>query len=380
MEKKKKKYEKQLILPAGEFDVFLQALNKAGYEIIGPTVEDQAIVFDTITSSSELPTGWTDEQNAGSYRLHKTEENLFFDFNVSPHSWKKRLHLANLLLWQAKTNGSGFSIAESNGNIPKQAFLGVRSCDAAAIEKQDKIFLQGDYIDTAYKSRRDQTLIITVNCSKAGGNCFCTSMETGPYAKSGYDLSLTEIKKNGRYFFYLEIGSDEGASVLAGMPALEEASVDDDSFVRDKMREVSKMMKKNVDTTDIKSLFYDNYDNSIWTKIAERCMNCANCTMVCPTCFCTNVEDVTDLTGAEAERWRRWDSCFTMDFSYIHGGSVRPSAANRYRHWITHKFAAWHDQFDESGCVGCGRCITWCPVGIDITQEIQNLRKSKTPV
>ena len=83
------------------------------------------------------------------------------------------------------------------------------------------------------------------------------------------------------------------------------------------------------------------------------------------------------LYGARAERWRKWDSCFTLDFSYIHGGSVRTSAAARYRQWLSHKLATWIDQFGSSGCVGCGRCITWCPVGIDITEEVAAIRASE---
>jgi ferredoxin len=97
--------------------------------------------------------------------------------------------------------------------------------------------------------------------------------------------------------------------------------------------------------------------------------------MACPTCFCTTVDDVTDLTGSQAVRSRRWDSCFSMDFSYIHGGSVRSSGASRYRQWLTHKLASWQDQFGASGCVGCGRCITWCPVGIDLTEEVEAIRQ-----
>ena len=143
------------------------------------------------------------------------------------------------------------------------------------------------------------------------------------------------------------------------------------------VKKTSEQMGRFIDTTNIKDLFYRNYEHPQWNNVTERCLNCANCTMVCPTCFCTTVEDVTDLTGEHAERWRKWDSCFTMDFSYIHGGSVRSSTQSRYRQWITHKLATWIDQFGTSGCVGCGRCITWCPVAIDITEEVGEIRKNE---
>ena len=111
-------------------------------------------------------------------------------------------------------------------------------------------------------------------------------------------------------------------------------------------------------------------------KLRGRCLACANCTMVCPTCFCNSVQDVTDLSVQESSRVRSWDSCFNPDFAQVHGGNYRSSVKGRYRQWLTHKFSSWFDQFDVSGCVGCGRCITWCPVGIDVTEEIAAIRQS----
>ena len=136
-------------------------------------------------------------------------------------------------------------------------------------------------------------------------------------------------------------------------------------------------MGRELDTDGIKELLYRNYEHPRWDEVAERCLTCGNCTMVCPTCFCTTVEDVTDLAGEHVERHQRWDSCFTVDYSYIHGGAVRASTRSRYRQWMTHKLATWFDQFGSSGCVGCGRCITWCPVGIDITEEARAIRDER---
>ena len=136
-------------------------------------------------------------------------------------------------------------------------------------------------------------------------------------------------------------------------------------------------MGRSLDQEGLKELLYENRNHPRWDDVADRCLSCANCTMVCPTCFCTTVEDSTDLTGDTAERVRRWDSCFTMDFSYIHGGAVRKSVKSRYRQWMTHKLGTWQDQFGSSGCVGCGRCITWCPVGIDITEEVAAMRNEQ---
>ncbi len=200
-------------------------------------------------------------------------------------------------------------------------------------------------------------------------------MQTGPKAESGFDLALTEILDEQQHYFVVEVGSELGIEILNAVP-YREANQDDIERAENVLANTAAQMGRSMDTTDIKNLLYRNLDHPRWENVASRCLSCTNCTMVCPTCFCTTVEDMTDLAGTRAERWRRWDSCFTMDFSYIVGGSVRSSTKARYRQWMTHKLASWIDQFGTSGCVGCGRCITWCPVGIDITEEVRAIRET----
>jgi formate hydrogenlyase subunit 6/NADH:ubiquinone oxidoreductase subunit I len=244
---------------------------------------------------------------------------------------------------------------------------------------QDKVFMHGAYTDPTYAARRQAAFIVAVNCGQAGGTCFCVSMQTGPKATGGFDLALTEILAAGRHDFVVDVGSDRGAAVMRDVPHRQAQTEESDAAERI-VAHTARQMGRTLDTTGIKDLLYRNLEHPRWDEVAARCLSCANCTMVCPTCFCTTVEDVTDLTGQHAERWRTWDSCFTLDFSYLHGGSVRTSTRARYRHWLTHKLATWIDQFGTSGCVGCGRCITWCPVAIDITQEVQAIRQSDSPV
>jgi formate hydrogenlyase subunit 6/NADH:ubiquinone oxidoreductase subunit I len=246
-----------------------------------------------------------------------------------------------------------------------------------AIAVQDKVFMNGKYVDPVYKSRRENIFIVAVNCGQAGGACFCVSMNTGPQATSGFDLALTEVLQNDRHYFVVEVGSEQGAAILRDVPH-QTASEAEKAVVEKIVANTTAQMGRSLNTIGIKDLLYRNAEHPRWDEVATRCLSCANCTMVCPTCFCTTVEDVTDLTGEHAERWRKWGSCFTMDFSYIHGGSVRPSVKARYRQWLTHKLASWIDQFGVSGCVGCGRCITWCPAGIDITEEVRAIRDSET--
>jgi ferredoxin len=261
---------------------------------------------------------------------------------------------------------------------PRYAFLGMKSCELHAMTIQDRVFLGSGPADSHYERRRKRVFSIGVSCGQAGGTCFCTSMGTGPEVsdRTPHDLALTEVLETDRHYFVLTAGSDEGRAVLAELPTTT-ASDDEIAAGKERVSRAATSMGRSMDPEGVPQLLRDNLEHPRWNNVADRCLSCANCTMVCPTCFCTTVEDVTDLTGNHAERWRRWDSCFTMDFTWLHGGSVRQSGKSRYRQWLTHKLSTWHDQFDSSGCVGCGRCITWCPVGIDLTREIAAFRKSE---
>ncbi len=354
----------------------LQVLASQGYEVVGPTLRDGAIIYDHLTTLEDLPSGWTDEQSGGTYRLKRRDDDAFFGYAVGPHSWKKFLFPPVQRLWQAARNGKSLRILPAEEPAPpKYAFFGVRACELSAIAIQDKVYLEGQFVDPGYKARRENLFTVAVNCGQAGGTCFCASMKTGPKATSGFDLALTELRQDARHYFLVEVGTERGIEILTHVP-YEPASDDDRQQAERILKHTAQHMGRQLETHGIKELLYRNYEHPRWDDVTERCLTCANCTIVCPTCFCTTVEDVTDLTGGHAERWRRWDSCFTVDFSYIHGGSVRASARSRYRQWMTHKLATWIDQFGVSGCVGCGRCIAWCPVGIDITVEAGAIRAS----
>jgi sulfhydrogenase subunit beta (sulfur reductase) len=294
---------------------------------------------------------------------------------VGPQSWKRFLFPPEERLWQLRRTRDGFALASTAGPAPRYAFLGVRSCDLAAIGVQDRVFVHRDPAEPGYAARREGAFIVAVQCTQPAGTCFCVSMGTGPRAREGFDLALTEVIEQGEHYLVVEVGSERGREVLAEVQQ-REATAAEVQAADAAVAEAAGRMGRALDTTDIKALLYRSMEHPRWSQVAERCLACANCTMVCPTCFCSTVEDTSDVTGEHAERWRRWDSCFTGAFSYIHGGSVRPSIRARYRQWMTHKLASWFDQFGTSGCVGCGRCITWCPVGIDITEEVAAIAAS----
>ena len=349
------------VLLRDELDRLLDAIRRRGFRLIGPVLEDGAICYGDISSAADLPAGWTDEQDAATYRLRRRDDQALFGYNVGPQSWKKYLFPAVARL--GAPAGPGAPAPE------RFAFIGVRACELRAIAVQDRVFTGGRHADPGYAANREGAFIVAVNCGQAARTCFCTSMSAGPRAEQGFDLALTELLDSGGHRFLVETGTARGAEVLA------EAGVSPappgDVAAADAITErTTAAMGRSMPALDLRDLLYDNLEHPRWDDVAGRCLACGNCTMVCPTCFCFSVEEVTDLSGTDAERERSWDSCFTLDHSYLHGGPVRTSNRSRYRQWMTHKLATWHDQFGTSGCVGCGRCITWCPVGIDITEEV----------
>jgi ferredoxin len=363
------------ILEREAFDRLLAALRRRDYELVGPTVRQGAIAYEPIESSADMPIGVTEDQEGGTYRLRERDDDALFGYANGPQSWKRLLHPPVLRLWRARRDeGGGMEIQPDSDPPPRRAFIGVRSCDLHAIRSLDSALLDIQNPNHAYAARREDLFIVALNCGTSGGTCFCVSTDTGPKATFGFDLALTEILDDDRHYFVVEEGTELGGEVLAEVGA--EEAADSQCDAADAVVErTAATMGRELETDGLKELLYRNYEHPRWDEVSERCLTCGNCTMVCPTCFCTDVDDVTDLAG-EAERWQRWDSCFTQNFTYVHGGSVRGSNRARYRQWMSHKLATWDDQFGTAGCVGCGRCITWCPVAIDITEEAAAIRAS----
>jgi ferredoxin len=356
-----------------QLDRLLDGVRSLGFTVVGPTVHEGAIVYDEVRSAGDLPAGWTDVQDGGSYRLQRRSDEALFAYAVGPHSWKKYLFPPLTRIWTGRKSDGDIVVEGDPAEPPRLALLGVRACELHAIAIQDRVFMGGPHVDPIYAGRRSNLFIIAVNCSHPAGTCFCVSMGTGPRVESGFDLALTEVLAGDRHYFVVDIGSPSGAEAMRTVeyrPAADAEIL----AAQEVVDQAAQHMGRTMETAGIKGLLYRNYEHPRWDDVASRCLSCANCTQVCPTCFCSTVDDVTDLTGDETERVRRWDSCFTVDFSYIHGGSIRPSTRSRYRQWMTHKLGTWIDQFGTSGCVGCGRCITWCPVGIDITEEVAAIR------
>jgi ferredoxin len=353
---------------ARHLDRLIASLHALGYTVYGPRVQDDAATIDEIRSADMLPVGWADRQERGRYTLTRTGSPRLFDLTHGAQSWKRLLLPPTIRLWRAERGPDGVRFADGDPLPSPMAFLGVRACELKAIHVQDAVLLDPPESDVAYRGRREPVFIVVVQCTRAGGTCFCASMDTGPRARIGYDLALTEIVGPDGHWFLAEVGTHRGAEVLMMVPN-RPATAREIAMAERSVADAAMHMGRTLETTGLCERLAERYDHRQWETLEARCLACGNCTLVCPTCFCTTVEDRADLADRVSDRVRHWDSCFSPGFSYIHGGSVRPSTRARYRHWLMHKLSTWHAQFGTSGCVGCGRCITWCPVGIDLTEE-----------
>ena len=356
-------------LPRERLQSLIELLAGMGYDVIGPTIRQDAVVLDHVRDARQLPAGWSDTQEAAVYQIHSTGGERQFNFNVGPTSWKRFLFPPETSIGGAWLDNDGWHFQSSCAEVPHYALLGVRACDLAAIEVQDRVFAGGDYVDPLYKRIRDQAMIIVVECSKAAKTCFCDSMGTGPRCPGGFDLAMTELDEG----FLVQSGSPLGDTVLEQLGLCASTAAQRD-LGESQISATQAGLSKGFNADGVAELLMSHLDHPAWDDVAQRCLSCTNCTMVCPTCFCSTVDEVADLDQTHVDRVRRWDSCFNAELSYTCGGTARPDIRSRYRQWLTHKFATWHDQFDSSGCVGCGRCITWCPVGIDLTEEVDRIR------
>lgn len=367
-----------VVLEPGAVDALIGELRGRGYRVVGPTVRNGAVVLAELAGSGDLPGGWRDNQDAGRYELVRRDDPALFGPSHGPQSAKQFFFPPRERLWSATRDADGrvhMSPAPADEEEPPLALVGIRPCDVRAVAVQDRVFLAGAHPDPWYRRRRERAFIVTVECTEPGGTCFCASMGAGPWAEEGFDLAVVEVVGESGHHLLVRPGTDRGREVLETLPH-RPASAAELGEGRRRVEEAAGRMGRRMETAGLPELLRATLEHPRWDDVAGRCLACANCTMVCPTCFCSAAEEVTDLAGEHAERWRRWDSCFTLSHSFIHGGSVRSSTRARYRQWLTHKLGTWHDQFGESGCVGCGRCITWCPVGIDITEEVAALREA----
>ena len=351
-------------LPREDFGLLYQALTEQGYEVIGPKVKDGAIDFSLISGFEQLPWGQQEEVSPGSYRLKSVDPNRCFAWNTGPQLLKPWLFKAQQTLWLGEESEQGIRFRQAQSQSRPLAFVGVRACDIAALYLQDKHFMYGAFPDPWYSEQRHQLCLVAVNCSRSADTCFCASTGDGPEVTFGFDLLLDELDDG----YLLHSKSEKGSAVIEHLPLVKP---EEHHFhaSREQISQASRQQKRMPSEPELRGLL-SHLNDQKWQSIAQRCLACGNCTSVCPTCFCSKQESMAGEQRGQHMQVRYWDSCFTEKHGYIAGKNIRGEISQRYRQWMVHKLSTWQDQYDRSGCVGCGRCISWCPAAIDLVDEV----------
>ncbi|MEL6890933.1 MAG: 4Fe-4S dicluster domain-containing protein [Actinomycetota bacterium] len=361
-------------------------------DVHAPVVRADDLVVAPIRSVGALPVAWGSTSVPGEVTPMRRSDRARFGWALTSSSWKSFVHpprIRTMTIGRSAAPGEGPGDDDRDGRrggdaVPvsvttrtsrRQALIGVRPCELAALDRLDTVLSS----EPIHRSLRDDTFIAVVNCSTPASTCFCTSMDTGPHVEgrtTSHDLEITELVGDDDPVYVVHSVSRAGERLLAALAAEDVGEAVEDhhlTSVGEQRDRAEAAITRRLDPDDVRHTLADAHESPHWSDVGDRCLACANCTSVCPTCFCTNLQDIDRLGESDVERWRTWDSCFGLEFSRVGSSPIRSSIASRYRQWMTHKLDTWHDQFGESGCVGCGRCIAWCPVGIDIAAEADAL-------
>ncbi|MCU0767515.1 MAG: 4Fe-4S dicluster domain-containing protein [Gammaproteobacteria bacterium] len=353
-------------LPRHAFQALFDALHRRGWRVLGPAVGERVVHFAELASAADLQSGLGDVQSPGRYRLGLSDGPRWFDWTVGPDGLKPLVFPPREVLWRAAPAADGrLHFTAEPPDAPRLAVLGARACDLAGLALLDRHFLGDVAFDPGYAARRAALFLIGVDCNRSGATCFCASTGDGPALADGYDLGLAELDDG----FLAWPGTAAGEAVVADLP-LTEASPTHLGAAAEATRGAAAAQRRALPSRRLASALYGAMHHDRWAAVAARCLGCGNCAMVCPTCFCHGHCTEDGAGAGEAIQVREWDTCFDPAHSRLHGASVRDGVAVRYRQWVTHKLAGWHAQFGRSGCVGCGRCVTWCPAAIDLTAEV----------
>ncbi|RMG35539.1 MAG: sulfite reductase subunit A [Gammaproteobacteria bacterium] len=360
--------EEPRFLPRAGLQRLIDRLRNQFQQVLGPQVCDGAIVYGPLQRLQQLPIGQGDRQAPGSYRLEAAGGERCFAWANGPQALKPLLFTPEQPVWRSVRNADGqLEFLPMPAEPESLAVIGVRACDLAALALQDAHFL-GDPADPWYVARREGLFLVAVHCTHPADTCFCASTGDGPTCCDGFDLALHELDEG----FIIEAGSKEGATVLADLATLP-VSREHWTAAQAQQAEAARTQRRHLRPAHELACLSDALMHSHWAEVGRRCLSCGNCTAVCPSCFCHRHEERPAIDGVHSAHVRSWDSCFTAAHSALHGRPVRADTAQRYRQWLIHKLCTWQDQYGRIGCVGCGRCISWCPVGIDLTAEAETV-------
>ncbi len=313
------------------------ALRTKNYRVVAPVRDGNKIFFTEVSSPDEITLDYVNSEIAAKEWLFpRTEVVMKFD---------------NL----ATENVEISDDIENQTVETLTAIIGVRPCDVKSLLILDKVF-SWDYKDAFYLNRRENTVLVTLGCSKLGDGCFCDKVALDMSSQEGSDVFLAQ---NGDGSFEMSVVSDKGAEIFPGEKIVpEEQKTTGDAF----------------DKKKIKAWLDGNFEDEIWDKMALKCLSCGACAYVCPTCHCFDVIDEASIS--EGCRRKNWDSCGFGQFTiHASGHNPRPSQKERFRNRILHKFKYYVDKFDETACVGCGRCRKVCPVNMNLRDIVGAIEK-----
>jgi len=352
---------------AEELTQIVAVLMAEGYTVIGPKDKKLALNLEKLSSPDELALGFVSEEKEGYYRL-KPAKTLAIDAAKPMNSPKYYTEKANQLLYTASQVNNQWEFKTAVVEPEPIAFFGLNACDVASLYILDLTFKQ-EFKDPVYeKNRQAVQFVVGVNCTHPGNNCFCSTYNTGPRLTYPYDLGLTCLGET----YLVEAGSQKGKEVLAKLKS-EPASQAHLQQKETLLEKAKKQMSKAFNLKKACQVLADNYEHPYWDEPSERCLSCANCINVCPTCYCYQIYRRANLSADEVAVFRSLDACHHLEFAAVHGGNFRPRRVDRLRHWVNHKIFWTIEQYGVPGCVGCGRCITWCPTAIDITEPVFRL-------
>lgn len=337
-----------LILPKGELQSWCARLKEAKIRVVVPMERNGRIIFDELADGSELslPTGYIKSDLSPKQFLFPPTEPLFrFQFKHED-----------------------VELEETEPHAPKTALLFIRPCDAAGIIALSKVFFD-DPVDPYFASRFDNTILIALACDERTPSCFCTAAGYSPYWSDDVDVLVCDVDDA----YLLWIFTDKGEQAVGAAPELfseaEESHIEESNKKR---ASIEANLPPYAELVGIAEKLIANFESGLWERLCRRCLSCGACTYVCPSCSCFDVADEDNPYGGC--RYRNWDGCcFAMFTMHASGHNPRPTQMHRYRQRTMHKFSYFPLRYGMNMCVGCGRCIDVCPVGMDIYEVAKAL-------
>lgn len=306
------------------------------------------------------------EGDAHRFRLLDRPEKADFSFQNTRLSPKELMHPPAEIMFSyslRKEDPKAGILEEVSKALGKRVVWGIRPCDAKAFQLLDVNFITAEYVDPWWQKRRQSTVLVGLGCHNPCSTCFCTSVGTGPFDRSGVDVLMTELPEG----YLLEAETEAGEALLVQGAVGGRASEE----VLERARSIADKASKSVPRLFLPDPLRDKpmtelFQAAFWEEVQFACINCGTCTFLCPTCWCFDIQD--EVHQHEGVRLRLWDSCMFPLFT-LHGSGHNPrnQKLQRVRQRFMHKFKYYVDKYGNGpACVGCGRCVQYCPVNIDI--------------